>query len=57
MAVIEMGWEKGKGKNREKKGLRLNRSTALFIYRAKNCKLLAVLTHAQKTKFIYKNFI
>jgi hypothetical protein len=34
--------------------LRLDRSTALHIYKAKNCKLLAVFTHAQKTKFIFK---
>jgi hypothetical protein len=34
--------------------LRLDRSTALYIYKDKNFKLLAVLTHAQKTKFIFK---
>ncbi len=34
--------------------LRLDRSTALYIYKAKNCKLLAVFTDAQKTKFIFK---
>ncbi len=34
--------------------LRLDRSTALYIYKAKICKLLAVLTDAQKTKFIFE---
>jgi hypothetical protein len=34
--------------------LRLYRSTALYIYKAKNCKLLAIFTCAQKTKFIFK---
>jgi hypothetical protein len=33
---------------------KLDRSTALYIYKAKNCKLLGVLTHAQKRKFIFK---
>jgi hypothetical protein len=28
--------------------------TALYIYRAKYCKLLAVLIHAQRTKLIFK---
>jgi hypothetical protein len=30
--------------------LRLDRSTALYIYKAENCKLLAVVTDAQKNK-------
>ncbi len=30
--------------------LRLDRSTALYIYKAKNCKLLVLFTHAQKNK-------
>ncbi len=30
---------------KEKLRLRLDRSTALYIYKAKNCKLLAVFTH------------
>ncbi len=34
--------------------LRLDRSTALYIYKAKNCKLLVLFTYAQKTKFIFK---
>ncbi len=34
--------------------LRLDRSMALYIYKAKKSKLLAVLNHAQKTKFIFK---
>jgi hypothetical protein len=34
--------------------LRLDRSTALYIYKAKNCKLLILFTQAQKTKFIFK---
>jgi hypothetical protein len=34
-------------------GLRLDRSTALYIYIAKNCKLLVLFTQAQKTKFIF----
>jgi hypothetical protein len=34
--------------------LRLDRSTALYIYKAKNCKLLVQFTDAQKTKFIFK---
>ncbi len=25
-----------------------------YIYKAKNCKLLVLLTHAQKTNFIFK---
>ncbi len=37
--------------------LRLDRSTTLYIYKAKNCKLLAVFTDAQKTKFIFKYYI
>ncbi len=37
--------------------LRLDRSTALYIYKAKNCKLLAVFTHGQKTKFLFKKKI
>jgi hypothetical protein len=35
-------------------GLRLDRSTALYIYKAKNCELLVLFTQAQKTKFIFK---
>ncbi len=31
-----------------------HRSTALYIYKAKNCKLLVLFTHEQKTKFIFK---
>ncbi len=34
--------------------LRLDRSMALYIYKAKNCKLLVLFTHAQKTKFLFK---
>jgi hypothetical protein len=34
--------------------VRLDRSTALYIYKAKNCKLLALFTHAQKSKFLFK---
>jgi hypothetical protein len=34
--------------------LRLDRSTALYIYKAKNCKLLVLFTRAQKTIFIFK---
>ncbi len=36
-------------------GLRLDRSTALYIYKAKNCKLLVLFTQAQKTKFKFNN--
>ncbi len=32
----------------------LDRSMALYIYKAKNCKLLVLFTQAQKTKFIFK---
>jgi hypothetical protein len=35
-------------------GLRLDRSTALYIYKAKHCKLLVLFTDAQQTKFIFK---
>jgi hypothetical protein len=35
-------------------GQRLDRSTALYIYKAKNCNLLVLFNHAQKTKFIFK---
>ncbi len=35
---------------------RLNRSMSLQIYKAKNCKLLAVLTHAQITKLRFKSY-
>ncbi len=35
-------------------GLRLDRSTALYVYKAKNCKQLVLFTHAQKTKCIFK---
>ncbi len=42
-------------------GLRLDRSTALYIYKAKNSKLLVLFTHAEKNQIyiliIYKNFI
>jgi hypothetical protein len=34
--------------------LQLDRSTALYTYKAKNCKLLVLFTHTQKTKFIFK---
>jgi hypothetical protein len=37
--------------------LRLDRSTALYIYKAKNGKLLVLFTDAQKTKFIFKQYI
>ncbi len=36
---------------------RLDRSTAGYIYTAKNCELLAVLTKAQKTKLIFESYI
>jgi hypothetical protein len=35
-------------------GLRLDRSTALYIYKAKTCKLLVLFTYAEKTNFIFK---
>jgi hypothetical protein len=28
--------------------------STVYIYKAKNCKLLVLFTHAQKTKFIFK---
>ncbi len=37
--------------------LRLDRSTALYIYKAKNCELSDLFTQAQKTKFIFKYYI
>ncbi len=37
--------------------LRLDRSTALYIYKAKNCKLLVLFTQAQKTKFVFQYYI
>jgi hypothetical protein len=40
-----------------KKGLRLDRSTARHIYKAKNGKLLVVLTPAQKAKLIFEQYI
>jgi polynucleotide 5'-kinase involved in rRNA processing len=47
-------------KERERKcvkRLQLDRSTALYIYKAKICKLLVFSTRAQKTKFIFKKYI
>ncbi len=35
--------------------LRLDRSTALYIYKAKNSKLLAILNHAQKQNLYLNN--
>jgi hypothetical protein len=37
--------------------LRLDRSTARYIYKAKNGKLLVVLTPSQKTKLIFEQYI
>ncbi len=38
-------------------GLRLDRSTARYIYKAKNGKLLVVLTPSQKAKLIFEQYI
>ncbi len=38
-------------------GLRLDRSTARYIYKAKNGKLLVVLTPSQKEKLIFELYI
>jgi hypothetical protein len=39
------------------KGLRLDRSTAQYIYKAKKGKLLVVLTPLQKAKLIFEQYI
>ncbi len=41
----------------KKKWLRLDRSTARYIYKAKNGKLLVVLTPLQKAKLIFEQYI
>ncbi len=38
-------------------GRRLNRSMALYIYKAENCLLLVILTHGLKTKLTFKEYI
>jgi hypothetical protein len=54
IVYIRSGWQKiydvQKTKIGKQKRLRLDRYTALYIYKAKNSKLLAVLNHAHKKK-------
>jgi hypothetical protein len=59
--VLNIAMRKSSGKlwgyTDQGKGLRLDRSTARYIYKAKNGKILVALTLLQKAKLIFKQYM